>query len=76
MEDLESAEHEEEISGEDVNKILQKYLGGTKFVVIRKALKPLATPGMLGRHENLEITFLNSSGVKETQSFFVKFLPK
>ncbi|CAH1986821.1 unnamed protein product [Acanthoscelides obtectus] len=76
MEDPESAEHEEEISGEDVNKILQKYLGGTEFVVIRKALKPLATPGMLGRHANLEITFLNSSGVKETQSFFVKFLPK
>ncbi|VEN40849.1 unnamed protein product [Callosobruchus maculatus] len=75
MEDKEATFHAEQISDEDINMILQRYTGGSEFVVIRKTLKPLKTPGMLGSYATLEISFLDSKGAESTQSFFVKFLP-
>nr|CAH7714227.1 unnamed protein product [Callosobruchus chinensis] len=75
MEDTGPKSHAEQISDEDINMILQRYTGGTEFIVLKKTMKPVKTPGMLGSHESLELTFLDSKGVESTRSFFVKFLP-
>nr|CAI5841538.1 unnamed protein product [Callosobruchus analis] len=75
MEDPGPISHAEQISDGDIDIILQRYTGGSEYVVLRKILKPIKTPGMMGSHRCLELTFLDSKGVESTQSFFVKFLP-